>query len=34
LGIGDWGLGPIPNPQSPIPNPQSPITNDSKRNKK
>ena len=22
LGIGDWGLGPIPNPQSP--NPQSP----------
>ena len=21
----DWGLGPIPNPQSPIPNPQSPI---------
>jgi len=25
LGIGDWGLGPIPNPQSPIPNPQ--ITN-------
>jgi len=23
LGIGDWGLGPIPNPQ--IPNPQSPI---------
>jgi len=26
LGIGDWGLGPIPNPQSPIPNPQSPIT--------
>jgi len=24
LGIGDWGLGPIPNPQSPIPNPQSP----------
>ena len=22
---GDWGLGPIPNPQSPIPNPQSPI---------
>jgi len=27
LGIGDWGLGPIPNPQSPIPNPQSPIEN-------
>jgi len=26
LGFGDWGLGPIPNPQSPIPNPQSPIT--------
>jgi len=25
LGIGDWVLGPIPNPQSPIPNPQSPI---------
>jgi len=20
LGIGNWGLGPIPNPQSPIPN--------------
>jgi len=27
MGIGDWGLGPIPNPQSPIPNPQSPISN-------
>jgi len=27
LGIGDWGLGPIPNPQSPIPNPQSPSIN-------
>jgi len=27
IGIGDWGLGPIPNPQSPIPNPQSPILN-------
>jgi len=27
LGIGDWGLGPIPNPQSPIPNPQSPKQN-------
>jgi len=27
LGIGDGGLGPIPNPQSPIPNPQSPIPN-------
>jgi hypothetical protein len=26
LGIGDWGLGPIPNPQSPIPNPQSPFS--------
>ena len=26
LGIGDWGLGPIPNPhQSPIPKPQSPL---------
>jgi len=25
LGIGDWDLAPIPNPQSPIPNPQSPI---------
>jgi len=23
--IENWGLGPIPNPQSPIPNPQSPI---------
>jgi len=33
LGIGDWGLGPIPNPQSPIPNPQSPIPNDYERNK-
>jgi len=30
LGIGDWGLGPIPNPQSPIPNPQSPIPNPQK----
>jgi len=28
LGIGDWGLGPTPNPQSPIPNPQSPIPTD------
>jgi len=27
MGIGDWVLGPIPNPQSPIPNPQSPIPN-------
>jgi len=26
MGIGDWGLGIAPNPQSPIPNPQSPIT--------
>jgi hypothetical protein len=25
MGIGDWGLGLGPNPQSPIPNPQSPI---------
>jgi len=25
MGIGDWGLGIEPNPQSPIPNPQSPI---------
>jgi len=25
MGIGDWGLGTIPNPQSPIPNPQSPL---------
>jgi len=33
LGIGDWGLGPIPNPQSPIPNPQSPIFR-KKNNKK
>jgi len=27
LGIGDWGLGPIPNPQSPIPNYKLLITN-------
>jgi len=27
LGIVDWGLSPIPNPQSPIPNPQSPKKN-------
>jgi len=27
LGLGDWGLGIGPNPQSPIPNPQSPIPN-------
>jgi len=32
LGIGDWGLGPIPNPQSPIPNPQSPMTLTYKKN--
>jgi len=25
MGIGDWGLGIGPNPESPIPNPQSPI---------
>ncbi len=25
LGIGNWGLGPIHNPQSQIPNPQSPL---------
>jgi len=30
LGIGDWGLGPIPNPKSPIPNPQSPLLKKSK----
>jgi len=33
MGIGDWGLGPIPNPQSPIPNPQSPF-NDTNNNSK
>jgi len=27
-GIGDWGFGIAPNPQSPIPNPQSPIPNE------
>jgi len=27
MGLGDWGLGIGPNPQSPIPNPQSPIPN-------
>jgi hypothetical protein len=32
LGIGDWGLGPIPNPQSPIPNPQSPPPSKIKKN--
>jgi hypothetical protein len=26
MGIGDWGLGIGPNPQSPIPNPQSPYS--------
>jgi len=25
LGIEDWELGPLTNPQSPIPNPQSPL---------
>jgi len=25
MGIGDWGLGIGPNPQSPIPNPQNNI---------
>jgi hypothetical protein len=34
LGIGDWGLGPIPNPQSPIPNPQSPIPNTNRKENK
>jgi hypothetical protein len=24
VGMGQWGMAPIPNPQSPIPNPQSP----------
>jgi len=33
LGIGDWGLGIGPNPQSPIPNPQSPIPNPQFNNK-
>jgi len=32
LGIGDWGLGPIPNPQSPIPNPQSPFLKNKLKN--
>ena len=27
MGIGDWGLGPIPTPQSPIPKSQTPIPN-------
>jgi len=34
LRIGDWGLGPIPNPQSPIPNPQSPIPNENLNHQK
>ncbi len=34
MGIGDWGLGPIPNPQSPIPNPQSPLIKEIIKNKK
>jgi len=34
LGIGDWGMGIGPNPQSPIPNPQSPIPNPHYKNKK
>jgi hypothetical protein len=34
LGIGDWGLGPIPNPQSPIPNPQSPMIKSNNKKKK
>jgi len=32
LGIGDWGLGPIPNPQSPIPNPHLKLTSPKKSN--
>jgi len=27
MGIGDWGLGIGPNPQSPIPNPQAELNN-------
>jgi len=27
MGIGDWGLGIGPNPQSPIPNPQFNLNN-------
>ena len=34
MGIGDWGLGPIPNPQSPIPNPQSPCVMPNPKNLK
>jgi len=30
MGIGDWGLGIVPKPQSLIPNPQSPIPNEKK----
>jgi len=26
MGIGDWGLGIGPNPQSPIPNPQTTLS--------
>jgi len=33
LGMGFWGLGIGPNPQSPIPNPQSPIPNPQISNK-
>jgi len=25
LGMGDWGFGTTPKPQTPIPNPQSPL---------
>jgi len=32
MGIGDWGLGIGPNPQSPIPNPQIPNPQDSNLN--
>ena len=32
MGIGDWGLGIGPNPQSPIPNPQSPIPIEKNKN--
>ena len=28
LWIGDWGLGPIPNPKYQIPKPQSPMINE------
>jgi len=31
LGMGVWGLGIGPNPQSPIPNPQSPIPDEVKK---